>query len=69
MTISVRLNKEQETALTELSKETNRPKSFYIKEALNDFLENKADYYLGVNRLENSQGTMSLKELRRELGL
>jgi predicted transcriptional regulator len=37
--LSVRLDKELKAKLEEIAKETNKPKSFFIKEALKEYLE------------------------------
>jgi len=40
-----------------------------VKKAILDFLEDREDYLLGLARLEQSTGRISLKEVARELGL
>jgi len=42
--LAVRLPEELEKRLTALSKRTNRSKSFYVKRALQTFLEDEEDY-------------------------
>jgi RHH-type rel operon transcriptional repressor/antitoxin RelB len=44
--LAVRLSDDLEQRLTALSKRTNRSKSFYVKKALQAFLENEEDYAL-----------------------
>ncbi len=43
---SVRLDARQEAALNKLADETGRTKSYYVKEALDRYLEDRADYIL-----------------------
>lgn len=66
---TVRLDADQERALDELAKATGRSKSYYIKEALAIYLEDRADYLLGVAALEREEETYSSDEVRRRLGL
>jgi len=67
--LSVRLSAEQKAALDELSQQTGRSKSYYVKRALDEFLEDRADYLIALAVLENKEPTYSLDEARRELGL
>lgn len=67
--LSVRLSPEQESALEQLAQETGRSKSHYVKQALDEFLEDRADYLLALSALERDERTYSLDEVRRELGL
>lgn len=59
--------------LEALAKETSHSKSYYVAEALKDFLEERADYFLAASRLEKLQKgesrTYSLEEVARELNL
>lgn len=66
---TVRLDDEQERALEQLARETGRSKSYYIKEALAVFLEDRADYLLGLAALERNEETYSSSEVRRRLDL
>ena len=67
--LSVRLSPEQESALEQLALETGRSKSHYVKQALDEFLEDRADYLIALSVLERDERTHSLDEVRRELGL
>lgn len=42
--LAVRLDKETEARLAELAKNTKRSKSFYAKEAIQHYLDERADY-------------------------
>ena len=48
---SIRLSSEIEEKLDMLCKLTKRPKSFYIKEALNQYLEEMEDAYVALDRI------------------
>lgn len=70
MTLTVRLSDEQERALEKLAADTGRTKSYYVKQALDQFLEDRADYLTALAALEADDGRrFTLDEVRRELGL
>ena len=52
MTYSIRLPHEIEDRLENLSAKTGRSKSFYVKEAILDHLDDIEDAYLAEKRLE-----------------
>ncbi|HUY14638.1 MAG TPA: ribbon-helix-helix domain-containing protein [Terriglobia bacterium] len=60
---------ELEAKLEKLAKKTGRSKSYYAKEAIRQFLEDREDYLLGLAVLERKEPTISLEELERRLGL
>lgn len=66
--LSVRLPKEMENCINKLSKSTQRPKSFFIKEALKNYLQDLEDYYEVLSR-KNSKDRhlISLEELESAL--
>jgi len=67
--LAVRLPGGIDRRLDRLARKTGRTKSFYVKKAILEFLEDREDYLLGLARLEQSTGRISLKEMARELGL
>lgn len=67
--LAVRLPGSIDRRLDNLARKTGRTKSFYVKKAILEFLEDREDYLLGLARLEQSTGRISLKEVARELGL
>lgn len=70
MAISVRLGAEIEQRLDTLAKMTGRTKTYYIKEAVLQTLEDLEDIYIAEKRIESSDGTRwTLEELEREIGL
>lgn len=71
MTLTVRLDEAQERALEKLAAATGRTKSYYVKKALDEFLEDRADYLTALSVLENEPDGpyYTAAEVRRELGL
>jgi RHH-type rel operon transcriptional repressor/antitoxin RelB len=53
MTYSIRLPQEVEHRLDALSQQTGRSKSFYVKEAILEHLDNLEDIYVAERRLED----------------
>lgn len=64
MAIAIRLPEELENKLSSLAKKTKRSKSFYVREAIEHYLEDIEDYYLGMEILKNPGRIYSLKEVR-----
>lgn len=63
--ISVRLPKEMENRINNLAKSTQRPKSFFVKEALANYLEDMEDYYDVLKRKNSkTREIISLEELK-----
>ena len=63
--ISVRLPKEMENRINNLAKSTQRPKSFFVKEALTNYLEDMEDYYDVLKRKNSkTREIISLEELK-----
>ena len=73
MTTAVRLPETLEKRLNHLAKETHRSKSFYIKRAVEDFLEEREDYLLALAIKERidlgKESTYSLEEVEKMAGL
>jgi len=71
--LSVRLSSDMEQRLETLAKETQRPKSFYVREAIERSLEDIEDIYLAEKRLENLRAgksrVHSLANVERDLDL
>ena len=67
--LSLRLDPKLEKRLERLAKKTRRTKSYYARLALEQFLEDREDYLAGLAVLERNEPTVSLEELREELGL
>ncbi len=66
MTLTVRLDDATSNRLTRLSKITNRPKSFYVKKALLDHLEELEDIYIAEHRIENASERIPLGKVTKK---
>ncbi|MGI4851631.1 MAG: type II toxin-antitoxin system RelB family antitoxin [Janthinobacterium lividum] len=73
MTTSVRFSQNIEQRLNHLAKETHRTKTYYIQQAVEDFLEEQEDYYLVQavkERIDSGEEKLySLEEAKKILGL
>jgi len=71
--LSVRLPKSLESRLTILAKVTKRPKSFYVREALERSLEDIEDAYLAETAYEdfikNGEEAVTLEDVEHALDL
>lgn len=68
--ISVRVPDELAARLSEIAKETERPKSFHIQKALEAYLAELADLYVVYDRLhDTTDSVISIEEMRKELEL
>jgi|HubBroStandDraft_2_1064218.scaffolds.fasta_scaffold217087_2 RHH-type rel operon transcriptional repressor/antitoxin RelB len=67
--LGIRLEPELEEKLDSLAKETGRSKSYYAREAIRQYLEDREDYLKGIAALERREPTITLEELERRLGL
>lgn len=73
MATSVRLSQETEKRLEFLASSTGRTKAYYLREIIEQGIEEMEDYYLAVNVLERvrkgQEQVHSAAEARRDLGL
>ena len=67
--IAVRLPIDIEKKLDQLAAKTNRTKSYYVRKAIEEFLEDEADYLLAMERIQKNNPRISLDELEKKLGL
>lgn len=67
--LGVRLDPEMEKRLERLAKKTGRTKSYYAKEAIRQYIEDREDSLLADEILSKNEPTFTLEEVRRELGL
>ena len=71
--LAVRMPAELEERLERLAKLTGRTKTFYVREALEEHLDDIEDVYLAERTLEEirlgKQGTVSMDSLMDEYGL
>ena len=64
--ISVRLPKDIEKRLDYLAKKTGRTKTYYVREALVEHIDDLEDTYLALNRLEKPAKRWALEELEKD---
>ena len=73
MATSIRLAPETEKRLSELSARTGRSKAYYLREAVEEYLDDMEDYYLAAEVAERvrrgEEKTYPLEQVRKELGL
>ncbi|KTC93531.1 type II toxin-antitoxin system RelB family antitoxin [Legionella drozanskii] len=67
--LAVRLPDKLEERLSELAKQTHRPKSYYVKQAIEDFLDEYEERLLALSRLEKKNPRLTLEEMERRLDL
>jgi RHH-type rel operon transcriptional repressor/antitoxin RelB len=67
--LTVRLPVNMEKRLSRLSKRTGRPKAYYAKKAIGEFLEEQEDYLIAISRLEDNLPPIPLAEVVKRLGL
>ena len=67
--LAVRLPKDVEARLQRLAERTGRSKSYYARQAITEFLDEREDYLIALSRLERREPTISLEELEKSLGL
>lgn len=73
MTVTIRLTPEEEARLVALAARTGRSKSFYVRSALREYLEDLEDAYVADEAVKDfeTDGRRSrpVGEIMRELGL
>ena len=73
MTAAVRLPEALEKRLDDLAARTHRSKSYYLRRALEEFLEDREDYLIAASSWEEHQKTggktYSMEEVKKKLGL
>jgi RHH-type rel operon transcriptional repressor/antitoxin RelB len=67
--LAVRIPDEMETRLSQLAALTGRPKSFYVRQALEAHLDEIEDTYTALYRLEHPAKRWKLEELEQGLDL
>lgn len=71
--MTIRLPEEMEKRLSQLAKETHRTKSYYVKRAIEAFLDDQEDYLAALasyeDYLQSGKKSISLEELEKKLGL
>ncbi len=67
--LAIRLAPEIEKRLSRLAEKTGRTKTFYVREAILEHIEDLEDTYLAADRLRQPAQTYSAQEVKDELGL
>ena len=67
--IAIRLPEEIENRLAALANKTGRTKTFYVREAILEHLDEMEDRYLALNRIENPGTRWTLDDLEQDLDL
>jgi RHH-type rel operon transcriptional repressor/antitoxin RelB len=67
--LSLRIAPDVERRLDALARITGRTKSFYIRELIEENLEDLEDRYIAEARLEKRRPALSSRQVRKELGL
>ena len=69
-TISVRVSDDTAGRLGRLAEKTRRPKSFYLKDMLERYIDEYEDAYLALDRLNDRNARYyTTEEIEAELGL
>lgn len=63
--LAIRLPEELERRLEKLAKKTGRTKTFYVREAIVDHIDELEDIYLSLERLENPGKIWSLDDVEK----
>lgn len=71
--LSIRLDPDLDARLAQLAKKTGRTKSFYVRQAIEEQIQDLEDLYLARRVAERvdagKERTVPLSELERELGV
>lgn len=67
--LAIRLDPETESKLTRLAHETGRSKSYYVRQAIENYLDEREEYLLALAVLERNEPRKPIAEVRRDLGL
>jgi RHH-type transcriptional regulator, rel operon repressor / antitoxin RelB len=65
--IAVRLPADIEQRLADLAAKTGRTKTFYVREALLEYLDEMEERYIAIDRLEHPAKRWTLEELERDV--
>lgn len=71
--MTIRLPEKMEQRLSQLAKETHRTKSYYIKRAIEEFLEEREDYLLALAAMERyergEEKAIPFEEILKKYGI
>jgi len=70
--MTIRLPEKMDKRLSQLAKETHRSKSYYVKQAIEEFLEEREDYLLALAAMERfergEEKAISFEEILKKYG-
>lgn len=66
--LAIRLSRDIEKRLEQLSKKTGRTKAYHVREALIEYINDLEDYYLAADRIANPGRRWTMEEVERESG-
>ncbi len=67
--LAVRLPENLDKQLNSLVKKTGHTKSYYVKQAIANFLEDYSDYCIALARIEENLPSIDLEDAKKNLGL
>lgn len=67
--LSVRLPEDIEQRLAKLAADTGRTKTFYVKEAMQQYIDEMEERYIAIDRLEKPVKRWSLDDLENDIDL
>jgi RHH-type rel operon transcriptional repressor/antitoxin RelB len=67
--LSVRLSKNMEDRLTRVARQAKRPKSYFVRKAIEEKIEDMEDLAMAIKHLEHPGKTITLQELAKELNV
>lgn len=68
--VTLRLDEQTDRKLQKLAKESERPKSYFIKKALELYLQEYDDYQIALaRRADRDDEILTLAQVRRALGV
>ena len=71
--MTIRLPENMDKRLSELAKETHRSKSYYVKQAIEEFLEEREDYLLALAAMERfekgEEKAIPFEEILKKYGM
>jgi RHH-type rel operon transcriptional repressor/antitoxin RelB len=71
--MTIRLPENMEKRLSQLAKETHRTKSYYVKQAIEEFLDEREDYLLALAAMERfekgEEKAISFEEILKKYGV
>jgi RHH-type rel operon transcriptional repressor/antitoxin RelB len=67
--LGVRLDTKMEKRLERLAKRTGRTKSYYMRKALEEMIEDFEDVAAAMERLENPGKRVSMEDMRKRLAV